>query len=76
MANVKISESDFEMLHFAANLAMKNGDTAEALKLDKLARKTSAALSNAKLREMRKLGAPTVKGLTWQEVPSTIIGVL
>lgn len=73
MANINVSEKDFEALATAANDAKLHGDLEQAEALDKLARKVNAALSNAKHIGLRNLGGIRGKNMTWQEAPSTLI---
>lgn len=75
MANIAVGESDFSTLFEAANLAKDTGRIALAKQLDKLARKTNAALSFAKTnREIPSLPGRARHKQRWQDVPSTIDG--
>lgn len=73
MANISVSESDFSVLFEAANLAQESKRRKLALALDKLARKTNAALSTAKTnRELPRWPGQRAHKIRWQEVPSTL----
>lgn len=69
MAIINISEQDFETVASAAFDAQRAGQRDLAVKLDKIARKINAALSNAKY--------PSIMGrkhdFGWKDVPSTLI---
>lgn len=70
MASISITEDDFTVLAAAAHEALQRGDVEDAMKLDKIARKMNASLGNASMAGVPK--RPGVKGLTWQDVPSTL----
>lgn len=72
MASISISEKDFEALANAANLAYEQGKLELAEKLDIIARKANASLTNAPITESRKNGFGRIDRLNWKEVPSTI----
>lgn len=74
MASINVGEDDFTALAGGASAAQKCGDAKLAQALDKMARKTNAALSNEACRKMCGGFARVFphKGLTWQEVPSTL----
>lgn len=73
MANISVSESDFSALFEAANLAKDSGLQKLAVALDRLARKTNAALSTAKSnRELPRWPGQRVPKMRWQDVPSTL----
>jgi hypothetical protein len=69
VAIINISEQDFESVASAAFDAQRKGDRELAVKLDKIARKISAALSKAKY--------PSIMGrkhdFGWRDVPSTLV---
>lgn len=68
MANVNITEREFELVVGAAWDAKAKGRHDDATALDKLARKMNAALTNQKFP--RHPLAPPVKPIDWREVPS------
>jgi len=71
MANIAVSEDEFSALHEAAHLAKKSGNMELARKLDKMARKTNAALATASLnRQIPRLGRLNVHKMTWKDAPS------
>lgn len=72
MAVVNLSEKDFEALGAAANLADRAADDDLARRLDMIARKLNAAISNQKMSGLRRhLGGPGCAPLSWKDVPST-----
>lgn len=74
MASINISESDFSVLAAAVLDAKANGDIEQAFALDKLARKASAALTNAKYAVARNSGSATgVKPIGWEQVNSLLV---
>lgn len=73
MASISVSEQDFFDTADAANAASRAGDSVTAGRLDKLARKMNAALSNSRVRN--RIGAHrSFEGapLKWYHVPSTL----
>lgn len=70
MANISVSEKDFELLFNAANDANDRGDKSQAKGLDKLARKINAALSKTCIEPPLRTGRP--HHLKWQDMPSTL----
>ena len=76
MASMNISEADFAVLASATLDAEACGDMEQAHALDKLARKASAALSNAKYSGARGTGlAAGMPPLKWEQVKS-LLGVV
>ena len=77
MASINISEQDFQTLADATYEAEERGDIEAAKRLDKLARKANAALTNAHLSgEVRRMADPTGKAqMKWTDVPS-LLGVV
>lgn len=73
MASINVSEDDFSALADAANEAQRRGDTDAAKALDKLARKTNAALTNDAAGKRRFAGGPSVGGIKWTQVPSCLL---
>lgn len=73
MASINVSEDDFSTLADAANDAKRRGDMAAATALDKLARKTNAALTNGAAGKRRFAGGPSVGGVKWTQVPSCLL---
>lgn len=75
MSSINISEDDFETVARAAVEANDRGDSAEAAKLDKIARKINASLTNANayVQAGKAMGFATRKKFTWRDVPSTIV---
>jgi len=73
MAQINVSEDDFTALADAANDAQSRGDTDAAKALDKLARKTNAALANSAGGKRRFSGGPSVGGMKWTQVPSCLL---
>ena len=73
MPSINVSEADFTTLANAAMEAKARGEMDEAHALDKIARKTNAALSNSGLSKARRLIGGSGKSITWEEVPSTLI---
>jgi hypothetical protein len=67
------SEEDFETLMEAAFLASGEGQYELAEKLDVLARKENARLTNAKFRSLRSLPGSR-STVTWRDVPSVFSG--
>jgi hypothetical protein len=76
MANMSVSEKDFEVLASATLAAEARGDMVEATNLDKLARKASAALTVSKSRRergiVRMVDARGPSNFTWESVPSLL----
>lgn len=73
MASINgVSEDDFTALAFAAQRAKDAGRESEAEALDKMARKASASLTNAKYADIAVF-APGYTPMTWKRVPSTLI---
>lgn len=72
MANINVSEADFQALAEAAEQAQRLGDRNAAEALDKIARKMNAALSNASVSGPMVRFAREHKKLTWRDVPSTL----
>jgi hypothetical protein len=72
MASMSVSERDFITLASAAMAAKLLGKPVAAKDLDVLARKASAALTNASSRRrLRNIPMATRPTITWKEVPST-----
>lgn len=71
MASISVSEDDFSVLATAALDAKARGSFEDAEKLDKLARKTSAAITNSKYPH-RLPGMPDVPGIKWTDVKSIL----
>lgn len=67
-----ISEADFGALASAANAAMSRGDHETARRLDVMARKANASLSNTKYAAIA-IWAPKPRAIRWGEVPSTLV---
>lgn len=72
MANITISEADFEAVAGAAIAAQGRGERAAAEALDKIARKINASLSNSRGRHTAMFGMQAA-ALRWQDVPSTLL---
>lgn len=76
MANMSVSQADFEALADAALSAEARGDMAEAVALDKLARKVSAALTVASSKGSRHIVRMATgkepSPFTWESVPSLL----
>lgn len=73
MTSINISESDFCAVAEAAIEAKERGDNDQSEKLDKIARKMNASLTNgsAFARSGQMMGFRQ-KGLTWRDVPSVL----
>lgn len=74
MANVRVSQEDFENVAIAANNADRKGDQELALALDKLARKINAALTRRENLKWTKMGPVSgQKQIGWEDVPSILV---
>lgn len=73
MASVSVSENDFVVLADAANAALRRGDRIAAEALDKLARKTSAALTNSCTPKRNVVYGKGATSFTWTQVPSVLM---
>ena len=73
MATINVSEDDFRTVASAARDANEAGDREAARKLDKIARKINAALSNANTPSSPYGFGRQSKRLTWQDCPSTLL---
>lgn len=65
---LNITEQDFVALSVAANVLKERGDIDLARRLDKIARKANAGLSNAQTTRMT--GFHPRKPLKWRDIPS------
>jgi ATP-dependent Lon protease len=74
MASINISEQDFDTLFNAAHLAKENGDMELAKKIDKIARKINASLSNAKFSKSPFKSSRD--NLSWKEINSVFKDIL
>lgn len=77
MANISVSEKDFELLADVALTAESRGDMQQALQADRLARRISAALTVGRHKTERRI-ARAASGkeptpFTWEQVP-TLLG--
>lgn len=73
MPNISVSEKDFEVLACAAGDAEDRGDMKQAKALDKLARKTNAALTAANgTRKLAAMWSGNGRPVRWQDMPSTL----
>lgn len=72
MATLNISERDFAALAEATLDAEAKGDTEQAKALDKLARKASAALTNARYATAKNQGPFPVDAIKWENVRSLL----
>lgn len=70
MASINISEEDFAAVAWAARDAKRDCLDEVAGKLDKIARKMNAALTNARVSALSPFGA-RARPITWEEMPST-----
>lgn len=70
-AIMKATEQDFTDLAEAAQLALDSGDRELAMRLDILARKANANISNRKFAPIKRLCRGN--NISWREVPSTFI---
>lgn len=74
MASINVGDADFDALVDAAQAAQDSGDRELALKLDWLARKTNAALTN-RSNPTRATGmGGQSRGVRAADVPSTLAG--
>ena len=72
MPSINISEDDFNTIACAAKDAKDDGNSQQATRLDKIARKINAALTATESAKMcRKLGH-VHQTVRWQDMPSTI----
>ena len=72
VATIHVGETDFDALADAANIAMRNGYPELAKKLDWIARKTSAALSNRNNPTLQTRMGRQSSGIKAADVPSTL----
>lgn len=72
VATINVGETDFDVLAEAAGLAMHNGYPELAKKLDWIARKTNAALSNRNNPTLKLGMGRQSGGLKAADVPSTL----
>jgi hypothetical protein len=68
---MRVTEDDYETLHRACLIAWENGDDEHAVKLDKIARKMNAELTNATAIKSSPFGRMS-GAAKWQDMPSCI----